>query len=154
MLRNKLSNSFTGHEYNGICIHSRVCMKTPDFVAIVPWASVYNWDEYWEVGGEVASKLGCLEATSCCLRAETCCGQLSSPFLPSRLTPPYSPIAATSLQNCTNILDYPAPRRYLVFSVVAVERFRFPLRTRRRNSHGRRDNNGVRILNTNIMEEK
>lgn len=27
-----------------------------------------------------------------CLRAETCCGQLSSPFLP----PPYSPIAATS----------------------------------------------------------
>lgn len=61
-----------------------------------------------------------------CLRAETCCGQLSSPFLP----PPYSPIAATSpLQNCTNILDYPAPWRCLVPSV-AVE-LPLPIRTRR-----------------------
>lgn len=37
-----------------------------------------------------------------CLRAETCCGQDSSPFLPPP-NPPYSPIATTLLQNCTNI---------------------------------------------------
>jgi hypothetical protein len=53
---------------------------------------------------------------------------------PFSSNPPYSPIAATSLQNCTNILDYPAPRRYLVFNVVAVERFRFSIRARRGNS--------------------
>lgn len=46
--------------------------------------SVYNWDEYWEVGSEVVSKLECLGLLRC-LRAETCCGQLSSSSEPSSL---------------------------------------------------------------------
>lgn len=77
-----------------------------DFVAIV--------HELWYIIGMNIEKLAVklrvnLDASRRprCLRAETCCGQLSSPFLSSP-NPPYSPIAATLLQNCTNILDYPA----------------------------------------------
>jgi len=47
------------------------------------------------------------------------------------LHPPYSPIAATSLQNCTNILDYPASWQCLVPSVAVG--LPFPIRTRRGN---------------------
>lgn len=69
-------------------------------------ASVYNWDEYWEVGSEVVSKLGCLGASPLRLRAETCCGQIS---LSSRLTHTslFTYRLPCLLQNCTNILDYP-----------------------------------------------
>lgn len=55
-----LDTSVTGFAFAFGCIWRRRCR----FRGNCAWASVYNWDEYWEVGGEVASKLGCLEATS------------------------------------------------------------------------------------------
>lgn len=73
----------------------------------------------------------------------------SSPRRFSSPNPPYSPIAATSLQNYTNILDYPASWRCLV-PIVAVE-LPLSIRTLRRNPLGRTDNIGMSyawILNT------
>lgn len=81
-----------------------------------------------------------------CLRAETCCGQLSLPFL-SPPIPPYSPIVAT------------LPAKLYEYSrlsgAVTMSRSQRRSRTSASDSHAERkaarkggDNNGAWILNT------
>ena len=100
--------SFLGTEWACLYVSSRGCRDAMRLVyrRNCAQASVYNWDEYWEVGSEVVSKLGCLGASPLRLRAETCCGQIS---LSSRLTHTslFTYRLPYLLQNYTNLLDYP-----------------------------------------------
>lgn len=99
--------SFLGTERVCLYVSSRGCRDATRLVyrRNCAQASVYNWDEYWEVGSEVVSKLGCLGASPLRLRAETCCGQISLSCLTH--TSLFTYRLSCLLQNYTNILDYP-----------------------------------------------